>query len=61
MDISLKFIGPDIVEFSCQTTHATITEDITNLQGYVSIDFIENLKSIVEELEKHNESKLNNQ
>lgn len=55
MKISLNFIGVTIVELLCETYNIKLEEDIADVNGYVNIEFIDELKDIVQELERHNE------
>ncbi len=54
MDLSLRFISKIIVELTIQNNSTTITEDIAKSDGSIPLEFIENLKDIVERLEEHN-------
>jgi len=46
-----------IIELTVDGTNVSLTEDITNLHGYVDSDLIESLRMIADELEEHNNLK----
>lgn len=54
MDLSLRFISKIIVELTIQNNSTTVTKDIAKSDGSIPLEFIENLKDIVERLEEHN-------
>lgn len=60
MEISLRFIGKNIVELTVDDNGDSLTSDISDLNGIVPIDFIDTLKGLVYDLESHNEKVINN-
>ncbi len=57
MKISIRKIGKTIIEMRLETHNATITEDITDLNGKINPQFIADLENILEELKEHNNDK----
>ena len=55
MEISSRHIGPTIIELSIEACGVTLTEDITDLNGKVDPQFIEDLRYLVDELKEHND------
>lgn len=56
MKLRLKhYVEGKLVELIVSGFSATLTEDITNLKGEVDENFIQNLRSIADELEEHNQ------
>lgn len=55
MEIKLRHIADTIIEITVENFGASITSDVTNLQGLVSKELINNLREVAEELELHNE------
>lgn len=60
MEVSIKHYGNSrmrpskIITMTVDCGDAKITEDITNLQGYVKQSLIEELRNIADELEEQN-------
>ena len=54
MDISIRKIGKYLVEMTIEDHGNTLLCDITDREGEVSPDFIQNLRDIADELEEHN-------
>lgn len=59
MEIKTRYIASSMIELTCIDGGNQITVDVTNLMGFVDVDFIENLRQVANELEEHN-SKLKN-
>jgi len=57
MDISIRHVGSSIVEMTIEYGSATIVADVTDMQGIADEQLIENLRSIADELEQHNEER----
>ena len=60
MEISLRFIGSTIVEMTYKDSGTIVTSDIADINGDVSVDIIESLESIVQELKDHNKGRADN-
>ena len=54
MDISARQIGKIIMEITVTTCNANIKEDVSNINGYISEDLIENLRDIANDFEEFN-------
>lgn len=60
MEITLKHYGnsrtrPSIaIQITVTTNGSSITEDVTDLKGNVSVEFIHSLRQIADELEEQN-------
>ena len=55
MELITRNIGASIIELTIKGHgDTTITEDITDLNSMVDLGFIQNLRSIADELEEHN-------
>lgn len=54
MEIYTRHISNKIIELTISTNGTTIVEDVTNLNGFVDEDLIEQLKLVTEELIEHN-------
>ena len=54
MKIKIRYIGQNIIELNVLGWNSRITEDITNLNGKVDDEFIEDLEQIALELREHN-------
>ena len=63
MDLILKQYGSSrtkpasIIELTCKDYYAELTADLTNMNGFVDENFIQNLRDIADELEEHNNKK----
>lgn len=56
MKLSLRInTGYRLVELTVENQSTTITEDISNFEGLVNLEFISNLKHIINMLESNNE------
>lgn len=54
MKLEVRFIGRTIVELNINSSGSFLEEDIADLHGLVDLEFISDLKQIVDELESHN-------
>ena len=60
MEFKTKHIGSysgypaKIIELTVEGFNSTITEDVTDLNGYVDEDLIKALRSLADELDEHN-------
>lgn len=65
MDFKTKHIGSyggnpaKIIELTIEGWNSTMTEDVTDLNGTVDINFINSLRNLADELEEQNEKILN--
>jgi hypothetical protein len=57
MSLELKFIGKSIVELHFNNGRGELVDDISNLDGIVSEEFIQNLYCIAEMLRSHNDER----
>ena len=60
MEIKVRSIGSSIVEMTVEDCGTVIATDVTDMNGLVPIELINNLKEIAEELEQHNQALTNN-
>lgn len=60
MDFKTKYIGSyggnpaKVIELTVKGWSSTITEDVTDLKGYVDENLIMALRNLADELEEHN-------
>jgi hypothetical protein len=59
MNFTIRHIGNSIIELTIEGLNTTIQEDITDNNGIVDKNMIEQLKEVINELEDHNREVVN--
>ena len=57
MDFKITRIGKAYIELHVSNRFSTLVDDITDINGIVSNELIQNLEDIIDELKKYNSEK----
>ena len=52
--ITVRTLCQSFMEMTVEVNGTTIVEDVTDLQGFVSLELIANLREVADEMEEHN-------